>query len=375
MSSGILTIDISDHFPVFVFFGKKQVARGKTVTFQCKRISEEATNNIKIILRATDWSILMHLPVDEQFELFNRKLNEYISECSPIKTITVRFRYIMREKWMTKGLLRSSLDLHKLRRKMTAKCNADDMSQNYRSIRNLYNRLIRITKAKYFSELIEIYRNNIYKTWGVLKSIIGTNNDKTNCIIFKIDGAFTDDDREVSQSFCSYFTNIGQQCATSIGPSTKRFETFLNGSYQNSLFMHPSIPNDIPTFINNLKSQRSCGHDELSSKFIKDIKHEIAIPLCMLINKSIESGIVPDKLKLAKIVPIFKAKEQHFISNYRPISLLPVFSKILERVVHKNLFSFLTRNKILFPSQYGGMKGHSTVTAVTELITNILKAK
>ena len=124
--------------------------------------------------------------------------------------------YIMREKWMTKGLLRSSLNLHKLRRKMTGKCNADDMSQNYRSFRNLYNRLIRITKAKYFSELIEIYRNNIFKTRGVLKSIIGTNNDKTNCRIFKIDGAFTDDGREVSQSFCSYFTNIGQQCATSI---------------------------------------------------------------------------------------------------------------------------------------------------------------
>ena len=89
----------------------------------------------------------------------------------------------------------------------------------------------------------------------------------------------------------------------------------------------------------------------------------------MLINKSIESGIVPDKLKLAKIVPIFKAKEQHLISNYRPISLLPVFSKILERVVNKNLFSFLTINKILFPNQYGFRKGHSTVTAVTELIT------
>ena len=247
MSSGILTIDISDHFPVFVFFGKKQVARGKTVTFQCRRISEEATNNIKILLRATDWSMLMHLPVDEQFELFNRKLNEYINECSPIKTITVRSRYIIRKKWMTKGLLRSSLNLHKLCRKMTGKCTADDMSQNYRSFRNLYNRLIRITKAKYFSELIEIYRHNISKTWGVLKSIIGTNNEKTNCRIFKIDGAFTDDDREVSQSFCSYFTNIGQQCATSIGPSTKRVETFLNGNYQNSLFMHPSIPNDIVT--------------------------------------------------------------------------------------------------------------------------------
>ena len=95
----------------------------------------------------------------------------------------------------------------------------------------------------------------------------------------------------------------------------------------------------------------------------------------MLINNYIESGIVPDNLKIAKIVPIFKAKETHLVKNYRPISLLPVISKILERVVHQNLFSFLNTNKILFPNQYGFRKNHSTTNAVMELVTNIIKAK
>ena len=88
--------------------------------------------------------------------------------------------------------------------------------------------------------------------------------------------------------------------------------------------MRPSTPNYIITIINKLKLQRSCGHDGISSKLIKDIKYEIATPLRMLINNYIESGIVPDNLKIEKMVPIFKAKETHLVKNYRPISLLPV---------------------------------------------------
>ena len=211
--SGILTVDISDHFPIFLFIGKRRTKRHQTVTFQCRRVTADSIVNIKRLLNMTDWNILLPLSVDEQFELFHRKLNEYINICSPIKTITLRPKHTMREKWVTKGLLCSSQTLHKLRRKMTGKCNDDNISRKYRSFRNLYNRLIRISKIAYFSELVETYRGNISQTWRVLKTLIRKSHDKTNCRIFEINGSYTENSAEISQSFCNYFAHIGQHCS------------------------------------------------------------------------------------------------------------------------------------------------------------------
>ena len=85
-------------------------------------------------------------------------------------------------------------------------------------------------------------------------------------------------------------------------------------------------------------------------------------------------GLVPNMAKLAKIIPIYKAKDKKDISNYRPISLLPVVSKILEKVVHKNVYTFLEKNKVVYASQYGFRKNRSTVNAITELVCHITNA-
>ena len=85
-------------------------------------------------------------------------------------------------------------------------------------------------------------------------------------------------------------------------------------------------------------------------------------------------GLVPNMAKLAKIIPVYKAKDKKDISNYRPISLLPIISKILEKVVHKNLYTFLEKNKVLYASQYGFRNNRSTVNAITELVCHITNA-
>ena len=85
-------------------------------------------------------------------------------------------------------------------------------------------------------------------------------------------------------------------------------------------------------------------------------------------------GLVPNMAKFAKTIPIYKAKDKKNISNYRPIYLLPVISKILEKVVHKNVYSFLEKNKVLYASQYGFRKNRSRANAITELVCHITNA-
>ena len=101
--------------------------------------------------------------------------------------------------------------------------------------------------------------------------------------------------------------------------------------------MTPTDQNEIIKIIFNLQSLKSCGYDNLSSDFIKRIKHAISFPLCHLINNSLSCGKFASDLKIAKVILIFKSGDKEKVGNYTSIPLLPIFSKVFEKVVHKRL--------------------------------------
>ena len=103
------------------------------------------------------------------------------------------------------------------------------------------------------------------------------------------------------------------------------------------------------------------------------IRH-IAEPLSELINKSFLTGSFPDRLKIAKVCPVFKNGDKRLFSNYRPISILPSFSKIYEKVVSRSLVSFLEAGNILVENQYGFRQGRSTYMAIIEMLDKISAA-
>ena len=145
------------------------------------------------------------------------------------------------------------------------------------------------------------------------------------------------------------------------------------GNCHNSLFLHPIDKRDIITIINELKRKNSRGHDGISSKFVKYPNNEMALPLSIIINTSIESGHVPDAMTLEKVFPIYKSNDNQMLKNYRPISVLPIFSKILEKYIYKKLYNFLNVNNQLLSSQYGFLTNHSTINAVTKLVCHVIK--
>ena len=124
-------------------------------------------------------------------------------------------------------------------------------------------------------------------------------------------------------------------------------------SNKHSLFLAPTDDYEIIKILNNSKAKNSRGHDDLSMMFMKRISTAISHPLSLIINKSMQSGIVPDSMKLAKVIPIHKSKNKQVFDNYRPISLLPTLSKVLERVMHNRLYNFLNSDGLLYDKQYG----------------------
>jgi hypothetical protein len=232
-------------------------------------------------------------------------------------------------------------------------------------------------KQKHYADLFNKYTNDIRQTWKLLKTLIGRENNKTSISErFKINNGIISDRQTIANSFCDYFITVGNKFASQIPPSKKNSEAYLpkNKNFPNSIYLSPTDPEEIMSIIKSLKPKKSTGHDNISALFICNNKIALNTPITIFINKSLESGIVPDACKIAKVTPIYKSKDKESFTNYRPISLLPSTSKILEKVIHKRVYYFLQQQNILYHSQYGFRPKHSTSQAVCELIAKTLNA-
>jgi sarcosine oxidase/L-pipecolate oxidase len=141
-----------------------------------------------------------------------------------------------------------------------------------------------------------------------------------------------------------------------------------------SLFLNAITENELEIELENMKSNKSSGYDSINAKIIKIIAKEISKPLTHIFNLSFSYGIIPDNLKVELITSIFKCNEDNKFENYRPISVLTCFSKLLEKLVVKRLKQFIDKNNILSKHQYGFRQNRSTEHAIIDFVDKITTA-
>ena len=130
----------------------------------------------------------------------------------------------------------------------------------------------------------------------------------------------------------------------------------------------------VQRLIDKLNTNKATGIDGIPTKLVKIAAPAISNPLTKLINASFEQGLFPDRLKIAKVKPLFKKGSAKLMSNYRPISILPVFSKIFEQIANSQIMTYLENHSILTPKQYGFRKNMSTSQALSILTNKVLAA-
>ena len=145
----------------------------------------------------------------------------------------------------------------------------------------------------------------------------------------------------------SFFTNIEKNLASKIPIASTPFEYFINKS-EFVMETKALSMNELKDAFYSLKSNKSPGYDNISYNVIKKCLGSLCEPLKYLFNLSIEKGVFPDDLKIARVTPIYKGEGSSDVSNYRPISVLPCFSKILEHIMYNRLYKYLIENNILF---------------------------
>ena len=181
------------------------------------------------------------------------------------------------------------------------------------------------------------------------------------------------DQTKTTHKFSSFFTNIGKKLASKIPNASTPFKYSVNKS-DFVMETKPLSMNELKDAFYSLKSDKSPGYDDISYNVIKKCFGSLCEPLKYLFNLSIEKGVFPDDLKIARVTPIYKGEDSSDVSNYRPISVLPCFSKILERIMYNRLYKYLIENNILYSKQFGFQNGHSTDHAVVQLVDQITES-
>ena len=209
-----------------------------------------------------------------------------------------------------------------------------------------------------------------------MKEVIGKTNKPGSRLPTKLVINKNDVTREISiaNEFNKFFTKIGPELAEKIPTASRALESFLNKT-DTTMPADPVTINEHKEAFFSPKNKQSPGYDEISSNVIKNCFIELNYPLKYLFGKFIEKGIFPNALKIAKRVTLlFKVGDPSDMSNYRPISVLPCFSKILERNMYNRLCKYLTTEKLLYSKQFGFQTGLSTEHAIVKLVDQIYKS-
>lgn len=173
----------------------------------------------------------------------------------------------------------------------------------------------------------------------------------------------------------NYFIDSVEELSNRIPITQFTIEELLgNKVTDNSLNWKPITSSDIIKTVSKFSNSKSMDHYFLSNFVIKKTIHLVINPLAIILNKCLEKGYFSDLLKVTKVIPVFKKGDKSLPQNYRPISIVPIFSKLFESLIYRQMVSFFENNNLLTNSQFGFREGRSTTRAVLEVVESTLTA-
>jgi hypothetical protein len=211
--------------------------------------------------------------------------------------------------------------------------------------------------------------------WDIVKVELGNQKKAKENIEINENGKNIQNPRDIANVFNEYYTSVAKKILSN-NQVTKTNEINVNAvKYNsNSMFLTPTTEEEVVDIIKGLGNKKSTGIDDIPDYIIKKCYPRIKTALTHIINLSFETGKFPDQLKIAKVKPLYKKGCKTEIGNYRPVSLISGFSKIIEKIIKKRLLSFLNKHSIISNKQHGFCKGKSTSTAIADFIERVYKS-
>jgi hypothetical protein len=379
--SAIIYSDISDHYPVAIHVSRQTLnnkAKYSKKPVNSRLYPITAINAFNSELASMSWEstyeiVLKDNDPNRAYNCFFNLYKDAFDKHFPLAPRKSSKKLTPRSEWITKALMKSCSTKARLYKKYCLNRSTSN-KEIFIKYRNRLNTLLRKTERDYYSSKFKSAMGNMKDTWKLINSALKSNSKPTLSEHFLVNGIRIVDKQEIVRSFNNYFGNIGPHLASLIPKADKDFTEYLTDDKMKSFSLFPTDPLEIVRIASGMNNKLSFGCDEIPVSIMKSSIASIATPLSFLINSSFCTGIFPHALKIGKLCPVFKAGDKTLLSNYRPISILPSFSKLYEKCIHNRLTSYLEANQILTTCQYGFRKNHSTHMAITDLYDNISMA-
>ena len=283
-----------------------------------------------------------------------------------------------KQPWITTGIRNSIKNKNRLYRKVIrAKdpVRITNLRNKFKLYQNKLDKILKASKSMHYQKYFETNKLNLRKTWEGIREVINIRKKKGQTInTLNSDNGIINKDRKISEQFNKHFCNIAKTIEKEIPSAKNNFSDYLKNPIEKSFFINPTTADEVETQIKCLKNNKASGPNSIPTSIFKNFRKSLSIPLVEIINLCFNERKFPTQLKSANVISVFKKGDKLEVNNYRPISLISNISKIIEKLIHRRLNSFLEQNNIFYPSQFGFRDRHSTSHALIEITDKIMKA-
>ena len=372
ISSGNLFVELTDHLPNFlIMHDKENTVKDRPFT---RIFSDKNISAFKNKLSDINWEYTLNAnDTNSMCDIFYQTIQNAFENSFPL--VRISRKKIKDKRWLTHCLKTSINTKNKLYKKQLVNPSNENVN-NYKVYKNILSTCLKDAEVSYFRKLFENKKQSVRKFWKTLGKTINAKRNEPTKKINKliIDGETITDDMDMANAMNSFFCSIGENISRSFqdDPNTlSQYRRYMKNKVTESFFLQPIIERNVEKQISKLKINKSSGPDNISNKIIKACSTCFLTPLTMIYNSAFISGMYPTSWKQAKVIAMYKKGSHSDPNNYRPISLLSSFGKILERLIYDQMMSFIKKHSILFVYQYGFRQKHSTTLALVDIIDKI----
>ena len=364
--AGVIQNDITDHFSVFMSLKPNTVPNNeecmKIWNYNINTINkyQKLINEMECLPNVNNSTQIMYTTLNEKLSLAHN-----VSFSRQAKKIT----YKNKLPWINETLRSRIREKNKMYIKWV-KYRTQFNFRNYKRYKSTVNKELNCAKRKFYDNKIKRAFNSNKQQWQIINEIMGKDKNITLPTVLIDHEGSMEEEGQIANAFNNYFSKIGPELALLIPDTPQNYLEYMDPVNQYSMFLDPVTTEEIVSVLNNIKT-RAEGIDNISTRIIKNNIHTIARLLLPIVNQSFLQGVVPKELKIAKVIPYYKSGDKNKLGNYRPIAVLPLFSKVWEKLFFDRLTKFLDKHNIVYTHQYGFRKKFSTDSAVFTLVNHI----
>lgn len=369
----IIQSGLSDHTAQICLIADKRRPCPTHQEINKRQMGTRNLNHLKAELKHSNWQPV-HLASDSEtaYNSFHTIINSALNATCPMKALKTgkkqgpTLSYDLEARTLKDDYIRA------LNRFETTGNNQDRETMIAR--KKLYDNKLRLLRQNLNGSYITDADNKTKAIWNVINKERKAKSCEGNQCKLEINNRTIDDPQDLVETFNTFFAQVAEKTLNQDGTTQNCQQDPINEpTCHRSLTLSPTTFNEVVNTIKSLKTKTSSGVDEYSSRAVKHCAEELTIPLVSIINKSFSEGHFPSALKLSKVYPKHKKGSISNLENYRPISLISTFSKLIEKIALHRLLNFLKQHNLITPSQHGFLKGRSTNTAIISLIEHIIE--